>query len=402
MSTPNNSRRDPHADPLIASVMRTAGAVTAQSCPEAELLALYAEHELSSDERGPVETHVAGCGRCQATLAAFVRSAPEPGVPEATSGIAAPSWWAGWRWMVPLASATAVAAVAVWIGRAPEGEVAEQNQMASSAPSDAAREPLAKAEERDVLETSAQARVVPAPPAAHPPQAAATAASPVASEATTQSPADATREVARANELAPYGPGQAAMADRLESRARTAPEARALSRERQEAAAPSAPAPPPPAMARRSARAADEPSPRADGGRAAPRAAGVVIDATTSGTANALGMTASKAVQPPVWRVRDGGVERSPDQGQSWQRAAVPAGVRIEVVAAPPDGSCWAIGASAVLRTADGATWTRTTSPTSDRLVAVSATDARHAEVTTAAGERFATSDGGAAWRRLP
>ena len=354
MNAPKNSAPDPHADPLVASVMRAAGAVPARDCPEAEVLALYAEQELSSDERGLVEAHVVDCGRCQATLAAFVRSAPEAGGPEGAGNAEGHPWWAGWRWMVPLASATAVLAVAVWIGRRPVEQpapatapVAEVTASAPSLAADtpasaAAREPLIEAKRRDVPETAAK---------------------PVASGgAIAPSPGPSTRELARANEPAPSSSGQVAMADRLEARAGTA-EALMLQRERQEAAAPSAQAPPPPAATARAASADSASSSRADGGRAAPAAVDAGANAATSGASNALGMTASKAAQPLVWRVRDGVVERSVDQG---------------------------------------ATWARTTSPTSARLTAVSSTDARNAVVTTSAGVRFATSDGGATWRRLP
>ena len=355
MNAPKNSAPDPHADPLVASVMRAAGAVPARDCPEAEVLALYAEQNLSSDEHGPVEAHVADCGRCQATLAAFVRSAPERGgLEEAGNTVALLTWWAGWRWMVPLASATAVLAVAVWIGRRPVEQPASATapvaEVTASAPSAAADTPASAATREPLVE--AQRRDMPKP-----------AAQPVASGgALASSPGPSPRELARANEPAASSSGQIAMADRVEARAGTA-ESLMLQRERQEAAAPSAPAPPPPAATTPAASADSGRSGRAGGGRAAPAEVDAVANAATSGASNALGMTASKAAQPMVWRVRDGVVERSVDQG---------------------------------------ATWARTTSPTSARLTAVSSTDARNAVVTTSAGVRFATSDGGATWRRLP
>ena len=70
--------------------------------------------------------------------------------------------------------------------------------------------------------------------------------------------------------------------------------------------------------------------------------------------------------------------------------------------AAPSLNVCWAVGEGGiVLRTTDGAHWQKLTSPTSANLAAVSAQDAASAIVTTAAGERFATNDGGRTWRPL-
>ena len=67
-----------HDDRLVRRAMRAAaGRERPGRCPDAELLGLYAERELGGDERPAVETHVAGCARCQAVVAAFVRSAPD-------------------------------------------------------------------------------------------------------------------------------------------------------------------------------------------------------------------------------------------------------------------------------------------------------------------------------------
>ncbi len=341
MSAPTDRGPDPHADPLIASVMRAAGAVTAKDCPDAELLALYAEHELSSDERGPVEAHVAGCDRCQATIAAFVRGAPEPGVPEPAGGIAAPAWWAGWRWMVPLASATAVAAVAVWIGRGPADQAAPAADAVVSTPArvadaqapgdSAALSSDALSLERREPAGAASGRVQPAPP--REPRAASAAQSKENDDAK------------RVDERAAGGARDVlakAQADQVQmSRQRVNPN---MKRD--------APPPPPAAPAVLAAPAAAVPAEVAEAPARAENVAGQrLADAATS------------ALQGLMWRVRDGIVERSPDQG---------------------------------------VTWTRTASPTPERLTAVTATGARSAVVTTVAGTRFSTTDGGATWRNLP
>ena len=198
--------KDNPPDPLVASVMRTAASGPASGCPDAELLGLHAEQALTGDERAAIEAHVAVCDRCQATLAAFVRSAPEPASAPAGIGMASP-WWAGWRWLVPIASATAVVAVAVWIGRGPSNEVAEQARAAGSAsPAEAPRTPAAFApdvlNERDAAVSGAGADAVPAGEAraaGNQKQAAAAPAQPAlnaAVRAEAQRLADATRQEA--------------------------------------------------------------------------------------------------------------------------------------------------------------------------------------------------------------
>lgn len=101
-----------------------------------------------------------------------------------------------------------------------------------------------------------------------------------------------------------------------------------------------------------------------------------------------------------TWRVVDGAVEQQ--RAGVWQRVATPDGVFVTAVASPSPDICWAIGASTVLRTIDGVTWTRAALPeTSEPLAAITATDASTATVTTASRARFRTTDGGATWTRL-
>ncbi len=104
---------------------KRAGDAHSSACPDAEILAAYAEHGLSDREASRWEGHIADCGRCQKIIAgvvaggenfeearneeqgslapAFVIRKPGPGAPES-------SRWPGfWRWWVPgLGLATAV------------------------------------------------------------------------------------------------------------------------------------------------------------------------------------------------------------------------------------------------------------------------------------------------------
>ncbi len=153
MSVPKDRGPDPHADPLIAAVLRAAAPETAGPCPDAEVLALYAERELPGDEFGTVESHVVACARCQATVAAYLNAAPDLDALGAVGGTAPVPWWAGWRWLVPLASASAVLAVTVWIGRGPADQVAEQARVTAPAPE---AEAAPRALEPSALDTPAE------------------------------------------------------------------------------------------------------------------------------------------------------------------------------------------------------------------------------------------------------
>ena len=120
-------------------------------CPEPDLLGLYTDRELDDAERGLVEAHVAGCGRCQATVAALVRSAPEAADvagAAATGAGGVRAWWMGWRWLVPAAATAAVVTLAVWVGRGPSERAADADRAgataapAAAAASAGARRPL--------------------------------------------------------------------------------------------------------------------------------------------------------------------------------------------------------------------------------------------------------------------
>jgi photosystem II stability/assembly factor-like uncharacterized protein len=103
------------------------------------------------------------------------------------------------------------------------------------------------------------------------------------------------------------------------------------------------------------------------------------------------------------WRFGVGGsIERSDDEGKSW--VAQKSGVTAELLAGacPSPTTCWIVGRNGtVLRTADGQTWSRTTSPDGLDLVGVQASDDRTAIVSTAASGRFRTADAGQTWVRV-
>jgi hypothetical protein len=105
--------------------------VNSDGCLDADTLAAWADDELDRDARRAAETHAADCARCQALLAAMVRSAP------VAAPVAAP-FWRSWRtlgWLVPVT--TAAAAVIVWTiapQRAPRSQEAANDRLAAARP----------------------------------------------------------------------------------------------------------------------------------------------------------------------------------------------------------------------------------------------------------------------------
>ncbi len=386
MSLPRDTERDPRADTLLTSALSAADGVEASGCPDAEVIGLYAERELAGAELRAVEAHVHACPRCQATVAAFVRTLPDAaaeaavvhGAGEASAGGGFAAWFAGWRWLVPAASLTAVALVAVWVGRGPADQVAESARGAAAMAETATAAPAAEA----ALGRRPEAFVP--QPGTSPSQAAG--ATTVERGAPSAARVEARRDVAgvlgdraatansapREKLVAAGATREAEAAAEAEAPPATAPVQEALTVTQ----APPAPAAPASASAERRARSA-----------------------AILGANDAAVSTGAPAVS---FRLRAGAVERSLDQGATWQRAQLPAGVAVLAIASPAPGVCWAIAADAVLRATDGATFTREPVPTAERLTAVSATDAMRAVVTAASGARFATTNGGRTWVPAP
>jgi hypothetical protein len=98
------------------------------------------------------------------------------------------------------------------------------------------------------------------------------------------------------------------------------------------------------------------------------------------------------------WRFGPGtAVSRSVDAGRTWEPGATPAGVT--AASSPAPSICWAVGrAGVVIATSDGATWRRVPFIDTSDVVAVTAENASAATVTTAAGTRYTTRDGGKSW----
>ncbi len=107
-----------------------------------------------------------------------------------------------------------------------------------------------------------------------------------------------------------------------------------------------------------------------------------------------------------MWRAgRAGLVEFSRDGGGSWSRQT--SGVLADLLtgSAPSDKVCWIVGrVGAILLTTDGgAHWTLISSPLSEDLGGIRATDAQHATIWNARNTKsFETADGGLTWKPVP
>lgn len=368
MTTPDP--RDRALDGLLRRQWSEA-AETSDVCLDAETLAAWMDDGLDAQAQTRIEAHAAGCARCQALMAAIVKSEPAP----ATA--AAEPWWTRWslRWLVPLTAAAA--ATLVWMGVPGDG------------PRDA---PL----EQELTQARAEspAPIVPAEAPASPPalREDAPLATPSASEPGKAAPGPApSTGAAKASPVAPEAAGRLADAPTALAEARQE-QAKQVGAETPSVLNETA------RVERRSAEAAPQAqAPRAPVGGVAAGAREAYAD-----TAVAAGIASR---DPSVrWRLAGpGAVERSTDQGASWARLETGVAARFTAGSAPSASVCWLVGPRGlVLVTTDARAWQPAASPAADDLVAVDATDARTATVRTADGRAFRTTDGGATWVATP
>jgi len=380
-------------------------------CVDVDRLAAWADGTLTGAERASIETHAAGCARCLALLAAMTRTAPPR--PERP-------WWRAPAVWLPLATVTAALVIVVRLA-----VIEHQSQMpATVASSDAlANRPS----------TSATSPVPPAVGATHaagaPAQSSARAVSSTSSasrrrESAVDAPPPALGAAPKPAQTAAAPASPSPVAPELATRGSASPRSPAAQQ-------PATPASPPPATetaakdaAKNAAKetaslppasaVAAPPAPAATPAPAAPPSPlrdEIVRVQSGANAFAARGMMKTAASPAPIviaspdrqslWRIVGGAVEHSNDGGGAWQTQALGVATPMRAGAAPDARVCWLAGvAGVVLRTTDGATWTRIPFPEAADLAAIQATDASHAAVTTADGRRFATSDGGASWVR--
>lgn len=339
-------------DDLLRDTLRARAADSTAACVDAETAAAFVDGALSARARSSVEAHIADCPRCQAVLAALVRSTP----PRTSR-----AWWRrpAVAWFVP--AAVAAGAVAIWI----------------SVP-DQATVPTIEAR-RDVRLPIEAVPTQPQPPAA---TAELPASPPPGSLKDAQSGLDASRlrRSAAASSAAKTSPPPASpetSASRVEAR-------------KEEAAA-----------APRDARADAAASPRVGGAANVEpaRPAALAERMTILSAARATIVSSDRTTQ---WRIGAAGeVQHSADGGSSWQTQATGVGLTPSAGSSPSSSVCWLVGrAGLVLLTTDGGqSWRRLSFPLVTDLASIRATDNRTATIVSVDGRTFTTSDAGRSWQ---
>jgi Photosynthesis system II assembly factor YCF48 len=336
---------------------------------DADVVAAWFDGTLESGARAAAEAHAADCERCQAVLAAMVRTelaAPQP----------KPAWFrAPLRWALPLATATA--AVAIWV-------TVDQDRPSPAAP--------------PAPQVASQA-----PPAAEaPPSGLVDRTSPTASPAVPSRTVPDERTRQSTDKLTKSAAGRKVSAGAQSSRKeeeKTAPKLDAVEnvevrRQRLGQDSAAARAAEPRAALPPSTAVAETASARVQQQRADQRLG-----------AGAGAYQAKDIASPDAtvrWRIGSGGtIQRSADGGKTW----VPqqSGVTSDLVAAaaPSADVCWVVGRGGiVLLSTDGATWRQIPFPEPIDLRSVTAIDARTASVTASDGRVFRTTDAGQTWNR--
>ena len=388
---PTDAERDAAFERLIARGLAGEADASGVACPDADLLAAWFDHSLSSTEADRIEAHASSCSHCQQVLGDLARS--EPAVTRAAPlPEPAKPWHWHWRWLVPLATAAVVVVVAQRTLRAPGEEpgsapiqpglaqpqsiVAETRESSSPLKSAGEMADAIRPTEQGARRADSAARQS---EFAEKAAAAPTFAPPKEGEAAKPAAAAPTRaaEDARA-EARPVGGVVGQVVGGVGGVAKGRADVQA------ENITVPAPAQAPPVALRTAAAAKLEP---------AVRDAAELVHSTSG--AGPFGATAT-------WRYGDGGlVERSADGGRTWQRQASGVSTPLADGSASTDLVCWLVGArGVVLRTTDGRTWERLPFPISADLVSVHAWSELVATVTAADRTAYETADGGRTWRK--
>ena len=356
---------DASVDQLLAGTLKARARVAPDgACLDAETLGAWADGALDVRERASAEAHAADCARCQALLAAMVRTLPPPA--------AAKSPWRlpALGWLVPLTAAAI--ALTIWVAvpkpgppQRPDAVATIVDQVAPAAPP----APRANEQAKAAAEPEPQGQV------AGGQTASASARPPVALRERQETGA------LEKKEASPAPPTSASAPSEVSNVARAAPPVGAV------AVPNTMPGAPPSSSADVSARreAASAPS---------------RLSAFANRMENLI------VSSNPATRFRllpGGGVQRSADGGSTWRTEVTGTTETLTAGASPSPSVCWLVGISGtVLLSTDGRSWRRLTFPEVVDLRSVSATDNETATVTTVDGRAFVTTDGGQTWSRSP
>jgi hypothetical protein len=390
-----SQKRDADMDRLLRAALTPASLDSAGECPGPGLLAAFVEGNVTAAEQAALDAHIAGCGRCQDALAALSQDLPEE------EADAPATRWFTWvaqprlRWLVPI-SAAATIAVVFFATRpliAPDKVPAAESTRMAWAPATPAQSP---AEKSDALREE---------PVASPKQEEKRSAAANAAGAGLAGQLTGSKDVSESRASA----APAAESVRDKKAAEPAAEmmaARVASDRKPEERAAPAPAPPPAggqapvAQQALNAPVAADVARKQEAAGANPAAPAVGAPRKITRNLEAGLVTVSAPGGTVMWRFGSGGrLSRSGDAGASWHDQASTVTADLLAGAAPSPSICWVVGASGtVLLTMDGERWERMRFPVSIDLVAIQASGARTAIVTTSDGRRFETLDAGLTW----
>jgi hypothetical protein len=451
--------RDQQFERALAKHLRNASPDSA--CPDAEILAAYHEGTLPLEEMARWKEHIAGCARCQESLALVEQTAnvhveewehqsglqpveqmAHPQVLPSAHAAARRSEQAPslapiaaatsasviirrtrppWRLLVPLG--TLAAGAIIWVGvremRTQQLQQLAESQMAQNRPT--IPPPSAQSDALQNLrkgEPSAQRQATGSPP-----QTALTKPSPrvVTAQPSGASGAPSLSENDFANSKQKDAP-PSAVAGRVAAVPSPAPVSSYAAKSRSlEALTPPPANPPAPSPA------ATPAVPRKEENKKVATSASQTVEVQSS--AQALDSTSSLVIageapnfanlvqlaqadrryvvapgEKHAWRLGNTGkIERSTDRGQTWRSQK--SGVTADLIAgsATSDKVCWVVGkAGTLLLTTDGGKhWKLLSSPIAEDLGGIHATDSSHASVWDVPNRQsYETSDGGATWRR--
>lgn len=382
------AERDDVIERLLKALQADSSANGGGDCLDADTLARWADGKLSGDERGVVLAHAVACARCQALLAAMVRTEP-PRIARPSRRF--PSTLV--RWALPLAAA---AALALWIAVDREALPPPEAKPAEPAPSSA----------------MAQPPVSPATPS--PAVEAPRSTSSASADANAERDARAEK---RTPVKAPDAPaGEQARLEVQDTRAAAAPPAQTAAPPPAETVvAPTATESLPvgPQAAPQVATEAAKQIPTAPQAATQQVPGGGLAETVAQDSAAARGVVARRfrsdvtwvevpSPEPLIrWRFTPGGdVERSADAGLTWMREQI-GGARVPLIAgaAPSSSVCWLTGRDGVvLRFTSAEGWQRVPLPVRAHVISIVASDAQNA-IVRVQDAQFRTTDGGKTWR---
>jgi hypothetical protein len=425
-----------------------------EECPDAEVIAAYAEQALGPAESAEWEGHFAACARCRDILRVLAASVDTPlaekevaQLGKLVSSVRAPVEITGrspgrarprfldWRtrWLAPAIGVAAV--LAVWFAMRPPWRATDRGAsetLVAQAPREEAPSSPAPAELDQLSKVAPQQQDRKTATAPTPDRLSANAAplnSPV------ETPAKGRADAAAALDKISPSADEARSSLQKEKKLSALPD----TREGQPPAF--SPAAPPPAKAQAAMEAPSAPQPMA---KDATSAAGAAVpqaetkaDATGSAASrdkqvatlqgggqpaarNERAIAAFRQIQnyssmlkspsgSTLWRAGNGGViERSTDAGKTWVSQMSPSQEDWLAGAAVSDTVCWVAGRNgAIARTVDGARWERISPPAQAAgadaklpdWAGITARDALAATITANDGRKFATADGGKTWQ---